>query len=93
MTLAKAESGCVSKASPQVAPALARRMSTWSVCFLTSATRCSTPARVEESAGTEMAAAPGARLGREFSFLTAASQAAALREEMKTLEAPAWRRL
>jgi hypothetical protein len=48
---------------------------------------------VEASEGTEMADAPGARLGRELSFATAASQAEALREEMKTFWAPAWRRL
>jgi hypothetical protein len=45
------------------------------------------------SAGTEMARAPGRRLGSALRALQAASQAAALREEMKTLAAPAWRRL
>lgn len=51
------------------------------------------PAGVDESAGTEMAMAPGARLGRALRAATAESQAAALREVMKTFEAPAWRRL
>ena len=48
---------------------------------------------VAASAGTEMAHAPGDRPGRALRVLTAESQAEALREEMKTLEAPAWRRL
>lgn len=40
-----------------------------------------------------MAWAPGARLGSLLSRAAAESQAAALREEMKTLVQPAWRRL
>ena len=40
-----------------------------------------------------MARAPGRRLGSALSVAHAASQAAALRELMNTLEAPAWRRL
>ena len=46
-----------------------------------------------ESAGTEMALAPGERFGRALRALTAVSQAEALRDEMKTLEQPAWRKL
>lgn len=65
----------------------------WDVCFLTWDRRDSTPARVDMSAGAEMARAPGWRLGRAFSLATASSQAADLREEMNTFEAPAWRRL
>lgn len=91
--MANASSGWLSKGAPQEAPALARSMSTRGVCFLTSATRCSMPAGLEESAGTEMACAPGARLGRALRAWTAESQASALREVMKTFEAPAWRRL
>lgn len=40
-----------------------------------------------------MAFAPGEMLGSVLRALTAASQAAALREVMYTLEAPAWRNL
>lgn len=40
-----------------------------------------------------MAMAPGERLGSALRALQASSQAAALRDEMKTLEAPAWRKL
>ena len=40
-----------------------------------------------------MATAFGARLGRALRAVQAERQAAGLREEMKTLEAPAWRRL
>jgi hypothetical protein len=93
MTFWKALSGCVSSFSPQVAPALAKRMSTRSVCFLTCSRSDSTPAMVELSAGTEMATAPGERLGWALRALQASSQALALREEMKTLDAPAWRKL
>lgn len=35
MTLANASSGCVSNGAPQVAPAFANRISTWSVVCLT----------------------------------------------------------
>lgn len=45
------------------------------------------------SAGTGIATAPGWRLGRALRALHASSQAAPLREEMNTLEAPAWRKL
>jgi len=48
---------------------------------------------VLESAGTATARAPGARLGSALSAATASSQADALREEMKTVEAPACRKL
>ena len=40
-----------------------------------------------------MARAPGARLGSALRVLTADSHAAFLRDEMKTVDAPAWRRL
>jgi hypothetical protein len=40
-----------------------------------------------------MASAPGERLGRALRDATAESQAAALRDVMKTLEQPAWRKL
>ena len=93
MTFAKAESGCLSKASPHVAPALAKRISTVSVCFLTCSSKFLTPSMVEESEGTETAFAPGDRFGRAFRAVTASSQALALREVMKTLDAPDWRKL
>jgi hypothetical protein len=51
------------------------------------------PARLEESAGMEMASEFAGLEGRAFSAATAAVQASALREVMKTLEQPAWRRL
>lgn len=51
------------------------------------------PASLEASAGTEMAMALGALLGSALRAATASSQALALRDVMKTLEAPAWRRL
>lgn len=94
ITLANALSGCVSNFSPHVAPALASKMSTWAVCLDTSATRCLIPSRVALSEGTEMAVCSWRLIpGREFRVLTAESQAAAFREEMNTLEAPAWRSL
>jgi hypothetical protein len=40
-----------------------------------------------------MARAPGRRLGSALRVAQAAVQAAGLREEMKTVAAPAWRRL
>lgn len=40
-----------------------------------------------------MASAPAARPGRALRALQASSQAAALRDEMKTLEQPAWMKL
>lgn len=82
MTFAKAASGCVSNDSPHVAPALANRMSTWSVVFATSATRRSISETLLESAGTEMARAEGDFPGRAFKAAQACSQAAALREVM-----------
>lgn len=87
MTLAKASSGCESKGAPQLAPALAMRMSTWSVCALTSSSSFLTPASLAESEGTEMARPemPGSAL----SVAQAESQADALREVMNTLEQPA----
>jgi hypothetical protein len=51
------------------------------------------PARLEESAGMEIAVEPGGLEGSAFSAATAAVHASALREVMKTLEQPAWRRL
>lgn len=93
MTFANASSPCEVSGAPHVAPALAQRTSTRGVCLVTSATRWRTPARVERSAGMAMAMAPGARLGRALRTVQAERQAAGLREEMKTLEAPAWRRL
>lgn len=93
MTLLKALSGCLSNASPQVAPALANRMSTLSVCLATSAARRSISEMLLLSAGTEMALASGCLFGRALRAAQASSHALALREVMKTLEQPAWRRL
>jgi hypothetical protein len=45
------------------------------------------------SAGAEMAIASGRLFGSALSALTALSHALALRLEMKTLDAPAWRKL
>lgn len=81
-TLSNADSGNFSNCSPHVAPAFAKRISTWSVVLATSATRRSTSETLEESAGTEMAFAPGRRLGRPLRAATASSQAEALREVM-----------
>lgn len=80
--MSKADSGNFSNSSPHVAPALAKRMSTWSVVLETSATRRSTSETLEESAGTEMAFAPGRRLGSALRAVTASSHAEALREVM-----------
>lgn len=94
ITLAKALSGWVSNFSPQEAPALARRMSTWPVCLDTSETRCLIPSSVALSEGTEIARwVDWSTPGRALRVLQAESQAEALRDEMKTLEAPAWMRL
>ncbi len=93
ITFAKALSGCVSNFSPHVAPAFANKISTWSVVLLTSRTRCSTPSILALSAGTEIALAPGCRFGSALRAAQADSQAAALRDVMYTLEAPAWRNL
>ncbi len=71
-TRAMASSAWWSNAAPHVAPALASRMSTWSVCRATAATSCRTPSCVALSAGTEMATAPGARFGSALSARTAA---------------------
>ncbi len=79
--------------SPHVAPALASRMSTWSVCFFTSASSCCAGRGSSYRRGREIARAPGARFGSALRVLTAESQAAFLRDEMKTVDAPAWRRL
>lgn len=54
----------------------------WSVVFETSATRRSISAVEEESAGTEIAVAPGRLLGRAFRAATASSQAEGLRDVM-----------
>ena len=80
MTLAKALSGCVSNFSPQVAPALAKSMSTWSVVSRTCLTNSSTPVIFALSAGTDMATAPGRLSGRALSAAQASAQALALRE-------------
>lgn len=82
ITFANASSGCVSNFSPHVAPAFANNISIWSVVLDTSETRCWIPSMVDMSAGTEMAFAPGERLGRALSVETAASQAEPLREVM-----------
>lgn len=82
ITLANALSGCVSNLSPHVAPAFANRISTWSVVLLTSLMRYSTPSNFALSAGTEIALAPGCRLGKALRAATADSQAEALREVM-----------
>jgi hypothetical protein len=90
ITLSNELSGVLSNDAPHDAPALANRMSTWSVCLLTSATRRSTSEAWEMSEGTEMAL-PGN--GSALRAAQASSQAAALRDVMKTLEQPAWMRL
>ena len=82
MTLAKALSGWVSNFSPHVAPAFASSMSIWSVVFDTSCTRRSISDGFEESAGTEMAFAPGALFGSALRAAQASSQALAFREVM-----------
>jgi hypothetical protein len=51
------------------------------------------PASLEESAGIEIAVEDAGLEGRALRAETAAVQASALREVMKTLEQPAWRRL
>lgn len=91
MTLANASAGWVSNGAPQVAPAFANRMSTWSVCLLTSATSFSISATFEMSDGTEMALP--LMPGRLFKAAHASSHALPLRDVMKTWEHPAWRRL
>ena len=90
ITLSNELSGVLSNDAPQEAPALAKRMSTCSVCLPTSATRRSTSEAWEMSAGTEMAL-PGN--GSALRASQASSHAAALRDVMKTLEQPAWIRL
>lgn len=90
MTLSNELSGVSSNDAPQEAPAFANRMSTWSVCLLTSATRRSTSDALAMSAGTEIALP---WKGRAFRAAHASSQAAALREVMNTLEQPACMRL
>jgi len=90
MTLLKVFSGVVSKDAPHEAPALANRMSTWSVCLATSATRRSTSDGLAMSAGTDMALP---EKGSALRAAQASSQAAALRDVMKTFEQPAWIRL
>lgn len=90
MTLLNAFSGVLSNGAPHVAPAFANKMSTCWVCFETSPTRRSISDSLEMSAGTDMALPEH---GRAFRAAQASSQAAALREVMKTLEQPAWMRL
>jgi hypothetical protein len=90
MTLLKELSGVSSNDAPHEAPALANRMSMWSVCLLTSATSRSTSDDLAISAGTEMAFP---EKGRAFNAAQASSHAAALRDVMKTFEQPAWMRL
>jgi hypothetical protein len=68
-------------------------MSMWKVCDETVARSVWTPSSVAQSAGTGMARAPGRRFGSALRAAQASLQAEALREEMKTLEQPAWRRL
>ena len=85
-------SSTFSNSEPHVAPALANRISTWSVCFLTSSTSLSISLTLELSAGTLMAFAPGARLGSALSAATASSHALVLRDVMNTFEQPAWSR-
>jgi hypothetical protein len=81
-TLSNADSGNFSNFSPHVAPAFAKRMSTCEVVLETSATRRSISETRDESAGTEIARAPGRRFGRAFRAATASSQAEALRDVM-----------
>jgi hypothetical protein len=90
MTLLKVFSGVLSNDAPQEAPAFANKMSTWSVCLATSATKRSTSDGLAMSAGTEMALP---EKGSALRAAHASSQAAALRDVMKTFEAPAWMRL
>ena len=90
MTLLKVFSGVWSNEAPQEAPALANKMSTWSVCLATSATRRSTSDGLAMSAGTEIAFP---EKGSALRAAHASSQAAALRDVMKTFEQPAWIRL
>jgi len=87
MTLANALSGCLSNGAPHVAPALAKRISTWSVCLLTSATSLSTSLDFARSAGTEIALP--LKPGSLFSASHASSHAFALRDVIKILEQPA----
>jgi len=91
MTLANAFSGCSSNGAPHVAPALAKRMSTWSVCLLTAATSFSQSPGLARSAGTDMALPE--KPGSLFNASHASSHALALREVMKIREQPAWARL
>lgn len=87
MTFWNASSGCPSNSAPHVAPALANRMSTLSVCFSTSLTSLSTSPGFARSAGTEMALQ---LTGSLFKAAHASSQALTLRDVMKILEQPAW---
>jgi len=82
MTLLKLASVWSSKGAPHVAPALANRISTWSVVLPTSATSRSISLVLLASAGMEIAFAPGRRLGSALRAATASSQAEALREVM-----------
>lgn len=82
MTLSKADGGWSSKDEPQVAPALAKRMSRCSVVLRTSSTSRSISDILDRSAGTEMAVAPGRLEGMAFSAAHASSHAFALREVM-----------
>ena len=82
ITFANALSGCVSNFSPHVAPAFASSMSTWSVVFETSFTNRSISDSFDESAGTDIASAPGALFGRAFKAAHASSHALAFREVM-----------
>jgi len=83
-------SSTFSNSLPHVAPAFAKRISTWSVCFSTSLTNRSISETLELSAGIEMALPSH---GRALRAATASSHALALRDVMKTLEQPAWRSL
>jgi hypothetical protein len=67
--LAEDQSGVVSKGPPHVAPALATKMSTWSVCCLTAPTSFATSSRLPTSAG--MPTAQPWMPERAFSRLTA----------------------
>lgn len=88
-TFAKAASGCVSNASPQVAPALASRMSTCGVMARIWDLREAMPDAWLRSAGQGIARAEGRRLGRALRAAQAEVQADELREEIITREAPA----
>ena len=92
-TLSNADSGCVSNFAPHVAPALANKISTLSVCFWTSDTSRSISLPLLLSAGTLIAIAFGALFGSALSAATASSHALAFLEVMKTLEHPACKRL